>query len=91
MAWLINIPRKPSSIEAALCEVKQAVEALKKRRQDVMGNETSLEYPRESRVEKYTQQISSLDSVLNSLDGAIYELRCYVDKSKDTYGFNSEF
>ena len=77
MAWLKSAPKKPSSIEAALHEVKRAIESFKARRQEVMDNECSLEYPRESRVEKYREQISCLDRVLSLLDDAISELRCY--------------
>lgn len=77
MPWLERMPKKPSSIEAALLEVRRAIVSFKARRHEVLDNEVSLEYPREGRLEKYKEQLLCLDRVLTSLDKTIAELRCY--------------
>jgi len=77
MAWLKTVPKQPSSMKQCLVELKKAVAKLMTKRQAVMDNEVSLEYPREGRVKMYEMQISTLDRVLNLMNEAIAELSSY--------------
>jgi hypothetical protein len=77
MAWLRAVPKQPSSIKQGLIEIKQALTSLRIKRQAVMDNEVSLEYPRESRVDIYKLQISATDRVITLLNKAIAELSNY--------------
>jgi len=82
MAWLKAIPKQPSSITGALIEIKRAVEALKEKKQVVIDNEVSLEYPRESRVEMYHRQLSIINNVLDLINKAITEMEDYPNKEE---------
>ena len=82
MSWLKQLPQRPPSIRATLCEIKQSVEALKRKRQSVMDNEVSLEYPRETRVEMYRNQLATLDNVRNQLDNTINEIDKYPNQEE---------
>ncbi|MFC1994307.1 hypothetical protein ACFLVI_03485 [Chloroflexota bacterium] len=84
MAWLKAIPKQPSSIMAALSEIKQAVEALKEKKQGVINNEISLEYPRESRVKMYHKQSLIINNVLNTINRAITKMKDYPNKEESS-------
>jgi hypothetical protein len=53
------------------------VASLRAKRQEVMDNEVSLEYPRESRVKTYELQISAVNRVGKLLNEAIVVLSNY--------------
>ncbi|MFC1973902.1 hypothetical protein ACFLU2_00890 [Chloroflexota bacterium] len=82
MAWLKAIPKQSSSITSALNEIRQAVEALKAKKQGVIRNETSLEYPKESRVKMYHKQLSVINNVLKFTNKAITEMGNYPNEEE---------
>lgn len=82
--WLKAIPKQPSSIKETLIEITQALEILQVKKQSVFDHEVSLEYPRESRVELYSQQISIIKSVLELTQKAVKQLGKYPHEIEKT-------
>ena len=66
MVRLKAIPKQPTTIKTALIELKQAMEAFQVKKQGVIDNEVSLEYPRSGRVELYEKQMSIIKKVINA-------------------------
>ena len=85
MTWIKAVPKQPSSIASALIEIKLALQGFQVKKQNVFDRETSLEYPRESRVELYNKQLTSINNVPSRINKAITEMGNYPNKEEKLF------